>query len=268
MGCGSTQPGGGFGGHAHDHDEICLITGTPTTIQHAGVDGRAPVGSLYLFRAGERHGYRNTPREQPRLWIVHYRADPALYRDCPGLTARDAGRRIWHLDADRVSAYTSLFLRLAAEQDARRPGAAAASSAWLRVLLVTVARWQQGAAEGGHAESAPTSDPELLALWQAINDHVGDPAGLALAIRRAVPNYDSVRHRFRKAFKASPRALLMSLRMERAKHWLIEDDAPIADIARRLGYARQHEFARAFHREVGCTPTSWRAHGGNLVIRP
>ncbi len=36
----------------------------------------------------------------------------------------------------------------------------------------------------------------------------------------------------------------------------------MADIARDCGYGRQHEFSRAFHREVGCTPTAYRRQAG------
>jgi AraC-like DNA-binding protein len=69
-------------------------------------------------------------------------------------------------------------------------------------------------------------------------------------------------------FKAAPRDLLISLRMERAKNMLLETELSVSEVAERLGYARSHEFARAFHREVGCTPTWWREHAGNNPSSP
>jgi hypothetical protein len=249
------------GWHEHEMDELCLITGSSTCIIHGGIETRAEDGTLYLFRRGERHGYINRGREEPHLWVVHYRADESLYRDCPGLVDRDPKRRMWRLDQERAGAYKTLFLRLLGEQQQRRLGGAAAASAWLRLLLVAAARWQEG--NDAPAAAAPTADPELLSLWQLINDHVGAPGDLSAAIKRDVPNYDSLRHRFRKAFKQSPRDLLISLRMERAKNLLLETELPIAAVAEQLGYGRQHEFARAFHREVGCTPTWWREHAGD-----
>jgi AraC-like DNA-binding protein len=249
------------GWHEHEMDELCLITGSATCIIHGGAETRAEDGSLYLFRRGERHGFINRGREEPHLWVVHYRADEDLYRDCPGLVDRDPRRRMWRLDAERVVGFQTLFLRLLSEQQQRRVGRAAAASAWLRLMLVSAARWQDGSE--APAPAAPTTDAELLALWRLINDHVGAPADLAAAIKRNVPNYDSLRHRFRKVFKQSPRDLVISLRMERAKSLLLETDLAIAAVAERIGYGRQHEFARAFHREVGCTPTWWREHAGD-----
>ncbi len=247
--------------HVHEADELCLVTGTETTIIHGAADTRAEPGTLYLFRGGERHGYRNVGRQEPHLWVVHYRPDESLYREHPRLIDHDPAKRIWRLDQERQDGFKALFLRLLSEQQPARPLASAASAAWLRLLLVTAARWQQAACDS--VPAVPTTDPELLALWQIINDHVGRPADLAAAIKRLIPNYDSLRHRFRKVFKASPRDVLIGLRMEHAKNMLLETDASIAAVAERLGYARQHEFARAFHREVGCTPSSWREHAGD-----
>jgi AraC-like DNA-binding protein len=51
--------------------------------------------------------------------------------------------------------------------------------------------------------------------------------------------------------------------MHHAKRLLLETALPIRAIAERVGHARQHEFTRAFHRELVCSPTWWRAHGGD-----
>ena len=42
----------------------------------------------------------------------------------------------------------------------------------------------------------------------------------------------------------------------------------VKEIAREIGYCRQHEFARAFRRHFGATPSEWRRQGGvNGVMR-
>ena len=48
------------------------------------------------------------------------------------------------------------------------------------------------------------------------------------------------------------------LRVEKAKGLLSGSTLSMAEIAEQVGYARQHEFARAFRREVGCTPSAYR----------
>ncbi len=259
MGCSLTEVGGGFEGHAHDWDEICLVAGDGSVIRHAGVERSAAPGTVFLFRRGEQHGYRNGPRQEPHLWLAHFRADEELYRDCPRLADPDPERRVWRLSAEQLTGYQGLFSRLQAEAMGRRPGADAATAAWLRLLLIAAARWADGE---GAAPAQPTGDPELLALWEVIHDHIERPADLAGALKRRVRNYDSLRHRFRTVFGCAPRDALIQLRIQRAKHLLLETELSIGAIAERLGYARQHEFARAFAREVGTAPSVWRAQPG------
>jgi len=263
MGCGLTRLGDGFGGHRHGFDEVCLITGSSTVIQHAGTDTLATHGSLYLFRAGETHSFRNARTEAPRLWVLHYWPDPQLVLECPGLGSSPPASRIWQLDAAQIEEYRQLFMRVLGEEDAGRRHAQAATAAWLRLLLLTLARWRD-ASRGPGMPAIPTSDPELTHLWQVIQDHVGSPESLSGGLREQVPNYDSLRHRFTRVFKASPRQVLMSMRISLAKSLLLESVMPISAIAERLGYARQHEFARAFQREVGCTASAWRKNAGSV----
>jgi AraC-like DNA-binding protein len=48
------------------------------------------------------------------------------------------------------------------------------------------------------------------------------------------------------------------LRMEYAREAIARTDLPLAEIARRLGYAEQSSFTRAFHRAMGMAPTVLR----------
>jgi AraC-like DNA-binding protein len=72
------------------------------------------------------------------------------------------------------------------------------------------------------------------------------------------PAYDSLRHRFQKLFGVSPRRLLVRLRMERAKELLRTTNISVKQIAQELGYSKQHEFTRAFHRFSGMSPNEWK----------
>ncbi len=257
MGCQSTARSGACDWHQHAHDELCLVSGDRGVLGHAGERLRIAPGTLFLFRRGEQHGYWNDARLSPHLFVVHFQADDVLYRDCPRLASSDPAQRVWRLSTEQQATFTGLFLKVLEEHRRRAPDAVAAESAWLRLLLVAVNRWALG--ETAAAPAAQTvADPELLALWQVVNDHAGGSAELTLALRRQVPNYDSLRHRFRKVFGTSPARMMSGLRMERAKNLLLETGRSIKDVAADVGYGRQHEFARAFHRHTGRTPTAWR----------
>lgn len=257
--CTLTPRSGSFPPHVHDHDEICLVVGDGTTILHAGVEHAAPSGTVFLFRHGERHGYRNSRGQEPHLWLVHFQADPELLMLCPRLAAPDPLQRIWRLDADRLSGYRSVFMRLMAESMwPHRLGHVAAASAWLRLLLIGVARWD---APGAADPPAATGDAGTATLWEILHEHAESPdADFTAALAQRVVDYDAVRHRFRRCFGLSPRDMRQRLRMQRAKFLLLDSDLGIGVIAERLGYGRSAEFIRAFTREIGRSPGAFRKH--------
>jgi hypothetical protein len=271
-GCNLTPRGGGFPGHIHaDHDEICLVANHGSIIRHGGVERPAEAGTVFLFRRGEFHGYRNLPDQEPNLWLVHYQADESLYADCPGLAAPDPEQRVWHLGPDELAGYQSLFARFLAESlHPHTPGHTAAMSGWLRLILIHASRWPHRRAGRTTAAPSPTGivqptaiaiDPDLAALWEIIHQHVEAPDDdFHSALRRHVPNYDSLRHRFKKVYGHAPRDLLQNLRIDRAKYLLLESDHPIGHIATQLGYGRPAEFARAFSRHVGQSPGAFRSN--------
>ena len=80
------------------------------------------------------------------------------------------------------------------------------------------------------------------------------------------PCHDSLRHRFRKRFGISPQGMLIRLRMDRAKELLRTSNLSVKEIAYELGYSRQHDLTRAFHKYTGTSPSEWkmRANGFEL----
>ncbi len=256
MGCTPTVISGGFSGHVHaEHDELCLLAGDGSRITHGGVAHEAAESTLYLFRRGELHAYANSARQAPDLWIIHYQADEELYRACPRLAAANPRQRIWRLDAGQEAIYRSYFRKILAERMASGGSSTAAVAGWLRLLLIALERWAGGAEV---ADPSLGGDRELDELCRYLGDHLAEADTVARSLARRIPNYDSLRHRFRAVFRMSPRRYLVRLRMEQARHLLLESDLPIAAVSARLGFARQHEFARAFRREVGCPPSAFR----------
>jgi AraC-like DNA-binding protein len=257
-GCGLTPRGGGFEGHVHaGHDEICLVANQGTTIRHGGVERAAEPGTVFLFRRGELHGYRNARDQEPHLWLVHFEADEELYRECPRLAASDPECRVWHVDDRQLAGYQALFIRLMAESiHPDRPGCQAALSSWLRLILISASRWSDDVVRD---PPAITADPDIANLWEIIHEHIESPvADLTAALARRVPKYDSLRHRFKRIYGRAPRDLMMFMRIERAKQLLLETSLPVGVIAAQIGYGRLAEFTRAFTSQVGRSPRAFR----------
>lgn len=250
--------------HTHGGHELILIRDLGTVVVHNGKHIQARPGSVFLHRHGEEHGVVGDGAPT-RLLVVNFEPDARFEADFPAL-AEDA-RRMWHLDDAQMAAYLDLFTRIQAEVDGRHPGYQQAASAWLRLLLVFIGRADAPVQRGQAKPNMMPVDAEIHRLRRAIDlCRQGSATG---SLRDMVDNYDALRHRFRRLYGESPSQMLLRLRMEFAQGCLSTSSASIAYIARRVGYARQHEFARAFRRVVGCTPSAFRRqHGGGKVEMP
>ena len=239
--------------HSHPFHEFTLVTDDSTVNGYALGKVASVPNTLYLFRAGERHGHWNSPAQSPRFWVVHFAS--GVCDRLGHLGTRDPRQRRWELTPEQAATFKWVFTKLFNEQTQPLAHHEIAESAWLQLLLVTVERW----ASRDDAQPLLPAQPEadVLELWHLVNECVGRSAEFARRIGR-LRNYDSVRHRFKAEFGASPTQLLLRLRMQKAKNLLLETRLSIKQISDCLGYERQHEFARAFRRHTGQSPSAWR----------
>jgi hypothetical protein len=255
MRCLKTAPGAFCDFHSHPFPEFTLVTDDSTLNGCAIGKVESAPNTLYLFHPGEAHGHWNSLKQAPRFWVVHFTS--ALCEELDHLAAFDPRERIWRLTPDQTTIFKWLFIKLFNEQTQPLSYPEVAASAWLQLLLVSVERWVTGSATQELLPNQPDSD--VLQLWHLVNECVGRSAEFARQIGR-LPNYDSARHRFKDVFGASPTQLLVRLRMQKARNLLLETRMSIKEIADCLGYERQHEFARAFRKNTGQSPSAWRTH--------
>jgi len=257
MGVSEWAGGASYRWHTHRHDELCLVTAGRTVIGHAGRRRPADAGSLFLFRRGERHGFWNEPEHSCELAVLHFASDDSTYADLNAPRAGDAHKRVWQLDEGQQEAWLAVYHKVLAEHVLSRPGSRAAQSAWLRLLLVTTARL--GAVASDPLPTPRRVSADVQAMWRVINTHSGDQRSLLDKLNERFANYDSLRHAFAREIGSPPTQVWRELRLVRAGQSLIGTTDTIKQIAAEAGYARQHEFTRAFTRRYGLSPTRWRA---------
>jgi hypothetical protein len=125
--------------------------------------------------------------------------------------------------------------------------------------LVNVTRWVSARQENlSVCGTEANLDIQCFELRQKIHRYASQTRCAEPMQFSKDPAYDSVRHRFQKLFGISPRGLLVRIRMERAKELLRTSNISVKQIAQELGYSKQHEFTRAFHRFSGMSPKEWR----------
>ncbi len=256
MRCIAAAPCSTYDWHSHPFFEFSFVSDDHATIGYPPGMREVARDTLLFYHPGENHAGWSGPKQTPRFWVVHFTAPAGALAQFPHFAATNAERRLWNLRPEQAEAFRWMFLQMLSERTRPREYQREAESAWLRLLLIAVHRWLTG--DNTQSLTPDVVNPELVRLWHLVNASVGQPAEHLERIH-SLPNYDSLRHGFKRAFGCSPRDMMLRLRIQHAKNLLLESSLSIKEIADRCGYQRQHEFARAFRQHTGSAPTAWRA---------
>lgn len=255
MRCLAAVPGQHYAWHSHAFCEFTFVSDDSATIGYP--PGRLPVerNTLLFYLPGERHASWSSMAQSPKFWVIHLSAPAVWLARYAAFSNPDPARRTWALQSEQAEVFRWLFLQLLNENTRGQAHQRQAESALLRLLFIAVERW----ASGRSADMLVPSDahPDIIKLWHLVNASVGTPGEFTQRIH-SLPNYDSLRHGFKRAFGCSPRDMMLRLRLQHAKNLLLESTLSIKEIAQRCGYHRQHEFARSFRQQTGVAPTAWR----------
>ncbi|MQY19608.1 HTH-type transcriptional activator RhaS [Nocardia sp. RB20] len=233
-------------------------------------------GDVVLAPSGAEHGLSNRPcalRELSVLMPVQPSPEPADFEFLCGayrLTHGNApqylrslpGLLTVSLDYERHPQLNALIELLEADVSSAVPGAGATVPALLDLILVHVLRrWHElNATE--HAAPADTAIAAAVQQIHAAPQHQWTVARLSEAA--GLPRTSFTR-RFTEALGQPPMRYVTGLRLNRGAQLLRESDAPLATIAREVGYATEFAFAGAFRREYGISPGRFRRSGAAPV---
>ena len=263
--CKSVAPDNAIGWHKHQHDELCLILEGKPSVGFAAGKISAETGTLFLFGEGEDHGFWSAGAAV-RLWSLEFLLSAEIKRRFCELFDLSPHRRVLKLSAPHRQSFCSTCQNLALELGSQGTLNAVAAFAWLTLQLVNVTRWAMTHRKADCLDGLQEIDPQCFELWQRIHEHVSQPASQGPLLFGLNPCHDSLRHRFRKLFGASPQAMLIRLRMERAKELLRGSKLSVKEIAHELGYSRQHDLTRAFRKYSGTSPSEWKTRLNGVLV--
>ncbi|NUP25930.1 MAG: AraC family transcriptional regulator [Nocardia sp.] len=176
-----------------------------------------------------------------------YRLDPSqthpLLHDLPALI---------HLPArlDGPAELRGAVDLLAAEISRPTLGSDTVVTALLDVLLLVVLRtWLEELPPAGHGWAAALTDPALGAALRAIHDDPAHPWTVATLAAEAGLSRSAFSRRFTGTTGQPPLTYLGWWRSMVAAKLLRRSDAPLSEIARRVGYSSEFAFANAFKRQ-------------------
>jgi LacI family transcriptional regulator len=102
-------------------------------------------------------------------------------------------------------------------------------------------------------------DPELAKALRFMREHACEPIRVRDVLAETPLGRRTLEQRCVELLGRTPAAELRRLRLEHARRWLEETDAPVARIASACGFQRAEILARVFRRELDQTPSAYRA---------
>lgn len=140
-----------------------------------------------------------------------------------------------------------------------RPGGEGVLAKLAEVLFIEVLRMymdQQGAVRTGWL--AGVGDRIVGAALKSLHQRPAHPWTLEELAREACTSRSVLAERFQQLVGLSPMQYLTQWRMLLAANLLSGSNAPLARIAEDVGYQTDTAFSRAFRREYGAPPATWR----------
>jgi len=233
----------------HSHDGFGI--GVMTTGAQRSWSGIGPVestaGDVITVNPGEMHD--GTPINGARGWRMLYLA--------PVLVAQEVAEVIGDAPeiarpAFRDPVMGGLFERLFARATAAVPEPLALEEDLLRVLVRLLRQ------HGARPRPVRPTPPGVAAARRRLDEAPEQPATLVeLAALSGVDRFTLLRG-FARETGATPHAYLVQRRVRLARRLLAAGHVP-AEAALQAGFADQSHLTRAFRRQLGVTPASYRA---------
>jgi AraC-like DNA-binding protein len=146
-----------------------------------------------------------------------------------------------------------------AEARSPRPGGAGVLAKLAEVLFIEVLRlYMHEQGEGRTGWLAGVSDRIVGAALSALHKHPAQAWTLEDLARVAGTSRSVLAERFQHLVGTAPMQYLTQWRMMLAANLLRQSNTPLAHIAEGVGYQTDTAFIRAFRREYGAPPATWR----------
>ncbi len=90
--------------------------------------------------------------------------------------------------------------------------------------------------------------------------HYSAPVDMTRLAAKLGLSYSRFRDLFKQQTGVAPHQYQLDIRLNLARHWLIDSDLSVTEIAERLGFSSVHYFSRIFKKKTGCPPGAFHKH--------
>lgn len=206
-----------------------------------------------FLKPDEAHEYGASKSQPWSYYYIHYEGDSAAPYTRMILDEKTSGT-YWIKETDEfLKCFTMILSNL--EEGWNFPNMLMAS-AHLHKLLSYVYLKKQHDADSIHNASTET---RIQAIAEMIEENPHNNVSVMELARAANLSNSRFRELFRKIIGMSPKRYSLHMQIERAKELLLSDNLCIYEVSERSGFTDSRYFSRVFSKEVGMTPSDYRA---------
>jgi len=245
------QPYHSTPGTHHDDAMLTLLLGGRGRYLWPGGSVAVAAGMIGLVLPGPEPGVLMAEPDEPYDHVYcRFAGDEAL-RMAERIAAAQRGARFFAHPA--WEALSAVLLRTLARGEVRAVADAGRMDRADAVLAEALTLLESPPSEP--AAPAPPSAAQLLAY---LHDRVAEPTDLAAMAQHFGYSKSHLCRLGRAALGTTIQRAWEDARMERARVLLTQRSLPVAEVARRTGYADPAYFANVFRRRLGLTPSAYR----------
>lgn len=260
------EPQEPFGPHAHKFSELVITTGGHGLHVTSGESWPLAAGNVFVIGGTRPHEYRDLDK----LKLINILFDPAKLRidlaDLPRLSGyhalftlepawrkRHGFKSRLHLAPKELGVVAGHVELLEKELETRAAGFGFVATATFMQIIGFLSRCYSQS-RNPDSRALPRIAEAMTHLEVKFDQPINldELAGIAHMSKR------SFIRAFQAATGASPIAYLIQLRINRGTELLRESDAPVTDIAFRVGFSDSNYFTRQFRKMTGISPRIYR----------
>ncbi len=169
--------------------------------------------------------------------------------------------QVLHMRAGDSQTWVARFAEFAtSETSAQRAGGASMLAKIGEIMFIDIVRHhvENLPPDGDRSWLAGLRDRQVGRAFALLHEAPAENWSLDELARRSGLSRSTLADRFARYVGMPPMQYLKNWRMQVASSMLIETDAPVGQIAGRVGYDSEEAFSRAFKRVVGVAPSHWR----------
>lgn len=261
--------------HSHEFVELVYIVRGKGMHIFEGVSYEIRAGDVFIINPGETHSY--TAQNDEKMEIVNCLFMPsfipdALLKELEMTTSMDYfyvhpfllhDNRFNHklnLQGQNASTVLALLESMIREIDSCGVGHTTVLRLQLIELLILLSRYYEAMQTQGISPSPRQLEREMTArrLYGYLERHYDKRITLESLAGLFNVSIRQLNRLMRQEYKRSVIDVLHDIRIERAKHLLVESDEKVITVATMIGYEDPSFFTRLFTRHVGCSPSQYR----------